>query len=177
MKKVVVCSMNKAKNNAVSRVLKDFIADYMILSLETNSLVSETPMSDDEGILGCMNRIRDAREQISDGDLYIAMEGILTQSSNEFFLCGWTIIYDRESDSYLYGCSSKIHIPYPIMQDFNPDVRLSTIVADYMGCTDEEVSVIGTNGILTHGCYTREDEFSDSILCAISSKYERLHSS
>ena len=35
------------------------------------------------------------------------------------------------------------------------------------------VVLIGTNGLLTKGAYTRTDEFMDSILCAISSKYEK----
>ncbi len=174
MKKIVVCTKNKAKNNAVNNVIKDFIKDYTIIPLETNSNVSATPMSDNEGILGCMNRIDDAKKQVPDGDLYIAMEGILNKSSDEFFLCGWTVIYDRESDSYSYGCSAKIHVPNEIIKELTPDVRLSSIVAKYMNSTDEYVSVVGTNGILTHGCYTREDEFTDSILCAISSKYEKL---
>lgn len=52
--KVIVCSKNKAKNDAVNQVIKDFISDYEILSLETSSNVSETPISDEEGIMGLM---------------------------------------------------------------------------------------------------------------------------
>lgn len=174
MKKIIVCSKNKAKNNAVNNVIKDFIEDYKIISLETNSKVSETPIGDDEGILGCINRIEDAKVQINDGDLYIAMEGIITKSFNETFLCGWTVIYDNASNSYLYGCSSKINVPNYIIEELKPGMRLSNIVAKYFDSTDDEVSIIGTNGILTHGSYTREDEFTDSILCAISSKYEKI---
>ena len=39
----------------------DFIKDYEIVSLDTESLVSETPMSNEEGIEGCFNRINDGR--------------------------------------------------------------------------------------------------------------------
>ena len=41
--KIVVCSKNKAKNNAVENVIKDFIENYDIYSLDTYSGVSETP--------------------------------------------------------------------------------------------------------------------------------------
>ena len=75
MKKIVVCSKNKAKNKAVENVLKKFIDDYEIIPISTNSNVSETPMGDEEGIKGCFNRIDDAKKQ-QDADLYIAMEGI-----------------------------------------------------------------------------------------------------
>ena len=171
--KIVICSKNKAKNNAVNNVLKEFFQDYKLISLETSSQVSETPIGDEEGILGCKNRIEDAKKKQA-ANLYIAMEGILTKVYDETFLCGWTLIFDVESNEYLYGCSSKIRIPKEIIKNLDKNTRLSTLVANYMNSTDKEISVIGTNGILTNGCYTREAEFTDSILCAISSKYKKL---
>ena len=83
------------------------------------------------------------------------------------------LIYVKESNDYLYGCSSKINLPKEIVKNLDKNTRLSQVVAEYMNSTDQEVSILGTNGILTHGCYTREDEFTDSVLCAISSKYKR----
>jgi len=80
-----VCSKNKAKNAAVENVLKRFIKTYSIKSLDTNSGVSETPIGDEEGLIGCKNRINDAINQEPDANLYIAMEGILTQTMNETF--------------------------------------------------------------------------------------------
>ncbi len=172
--KIVVCSKNKAKNQAVENVIKDFIDNYEVFSLETNSGVSETPIGDEEGIAGCKNRINDAMKQIDSADLYIAMEGIVTKTYKEFFLCGWTVIYDKNSDGYLYGCSAKVHIPNEIIDSLSKDIRLSEVVAKYMGSTEEEVRNYGTNGMLTHGEYTRTDEFTDSLLCAISSKYKMI---
>ena len=71
--KIVVCSKNKAKNAAVCNVLNEFFDNYETISLDTNSKVSETPMSHEEGIDGCINRINDALNQVSDADLYIAI--------------------------------------------------------------------------------------------------------
>ena len=172
--KVVICSKNKAKNKAVENVLKDFIEDYEIISLNTESGVSETPIGDEEGITGCKNRIEDALKQVSDADLYISMEGILTKTFDETFLCGWTLVFNNNSKTYSYGCSAKIGVPKEIISNLSKDERLSDVVAKYMGSTDEEVSNYGTNGMLTHGCYRREDEFTDSVLCAISTMYKRI---
>ena len=171
--KIVVCSKNKAKNKAVEDVLNEFFDNYEIIPLETNSNVSETPIGDEEGITGCINRINDAKNQINDADLYVAMEGIITNTLNESFLCGWTLIYDKDSNDYLYGCSSKVHIPKYIMENLTKNQRLSEVVAKYMNSTDEEVSIYGTNGMLTNGVYTRTMEFTDSVKCAISSKYAK----
>ena len=54
-------------------------------------------------------------------------------------------------------------------------VRLSDVVAKSIGSTDDEISKIGTNGLLTNGSYTRTDEFIDSIKCAISSKFRKIN--
>ena len=53
MKKIIVCSKNKAKNDAVYNVMVDFFDDFNIISLETESGIFETPIGDEEGILGC----------------------------------------------------------------------------------------------------------------------------
>lgn len=173
MKKIVICSKNKAKNAAVENVIKDFFTEYKIISLDTNSLVSETPMSHEEGILGCINRINDAFNK-EGADLYIAMEGILNSVGDETFLCGWTVVYDSNSKKYSYGCSAQVHVPKEIIKNLSSDERLSDIVAKYYGNTEEEVRNYGTNGMLTNGCYTRTDEFTDSVLCAISSTYPKV---
>lgn len=171
---IIVCSKNAAKNDAVKEVMNNFFDSYKIKSLNTNSGVSETPVGDEEGITGCLNRIKDALEQDRSGYLYVAMEGILVVNKYGSFLCGWTVIYNNKLDEYYYGCSSKVKIPDEIISNLDKSKRLSDVVAKYVGSTDEEVSLIGTNGILTHGVYTRTAEFVDSVLCAISSKFKKI---
>lgn len=172
-KKIIVCSKNKAKNDAVNAVVKEYFSNFEIKSLETNSGVSETPIGDNEGIKGCYNRIKDAIKQISDGDLYIAMEGILSENNYGSFICGWTVVYDKNSNEYYYGCSAKVKVPDEIIRNISKTQRLSDVVAKFVGNTDDEISKIGTNGLLTNGSYTRTDEFIDSIVCAISSKFKK----
>ena len=65
-----------------------------------------------------------------------------------------------------------VPIPDEIIKNLSKDQRLSDVVAKYFNSTGDEISNIGTNGVLTHGAYTRTDEFMDSILCAISSEYK-----
>lgn len=173
-KRIIICSKNLAKNNAVKNVMKDFFEEFEIISLETKSGVSETPIGDEEGITGCVNRIKDARKQEETGDLYVAMEGILSKTTYGTFLCGWTVIYNKKDDEYYYGCSAKVKVPDEIIEKTAKTQRLSDVVAEIVGSTGDEISKIGTNGILTNGSYTRTDEFMDSVLCAISSKYKNI---
>lgn len=171
--RIIVCSKNKAKNEAVQNVLEQYFDEFEIISLETNSNVSETPIGDDEGIEGCLNRIKDARNQNNTGDLYIAMEGILDSTKYGTFLCGWTTIYNLKDDEYYYGCSAKVKIPDEVMNKFDKSLRLSDVVSEFVGSSESEVSIYGTNGIITNGVYTRTDEFIDSIKCAISTKFKK----
>lgn len=171
---VVVCSNNKAKNDAVEYVMKQFLERFEMKSLETNSGVSETPIGDEEGISGCLNRINDAREQDESGNLYVAMEGILTETTHGTFLCGWTVIYNKDENEFYYGCSAKVKVPDEIIEKTSKSKRLSDVVAKFVDSTDDEVSKIGTNGIFTKGVYTRTDEFIDSVTCAISSKFKKV---
>ena len=133
---IIVCSKNKAKNDAVINVMQKYFENFEIKSLETNSGVSET--------------------------------------THGMFLCGWTVIYNKIEDEYYYGCSAKVKIPDEIIKKFSKSERLSDIVAKLLGRTEDKISKIGTNGVLTNGEYTRTDEFIDSVKCAISSKYRRL---
>lgn len=69
---------------------------------------------------------------------------------------------------------SKVKVPDKIMEKFSKEERLSDIVAEFLGNTGYNISNIGTNGALTNGAYTRTDEFTDSVTCAISTKYKKL---
>lgn len=172
--KIVVCSKNKAKNDAVKIVLKDYFKNFELISLETDSGVSATPVDDEEGILGCHNRIKDALSQIDDGNIYVAMEGILNKTKFGWFLCGWTTIYDKVKDKFFYGCSAKVQVPSYILDNLKENQRLSELVAKMTGKTDNEIGVLGTNGLLSNGVYTRTDEFVDSVKCAISVGYKKI---
>ena len=172
---IIVCSKNKAKNDAVKSVMNQYFEDFEITSLETNSGVSETPIGDEEGIEGCLNRIKDAFNQCATGDLYVAMEGILTTTNYGTFICGWTVIYNRNCDEYYYGCSAKVKVPNEIIAKTNKSVRLSDVVSESVVYSGDEISNYGTNGILTNGAYTRTNEFIDSVLCAISTKFKKIN--
>lgn len=170
--KIVVCSKNKSKNNAVLQVLHRFFDDFEIFSLNTASCVSETPVGDEEGVLGCKNRILDAMKQFPDADIYIAMEGIINKFSFGTFLYGWTVVYNKNKNEYSYGCSAKVEVPEVVASQISKDERLSKIVAKWAGSTDEEISKLGTNGLLTNGEYTRTAEFVDSVRLALSEKFK-----
>lgn len=87
---------------------------------------------------------------------------------------GKTFTYEGITNEFYYGCSSKIKIPSSILNSMNQNKRLSDVVASHTDYTEDEIRNYGTNGLLTNGEYTRTDEFMDSILCALSSKFKKI---
>lgn len=166
--KVVLASINQAKIEATNKIFSKVFKDIAIIPIESDSGVSKTPMSDDEGIQGCMNRITNTKEKVSDADIYVGLEGILTTNSFGIFLCGWAAVELMEEGRIGIGCSAKVRIPNFIAQKADSFRELSTLVKEnYPSSLVEEMTLLGSNGIITQKMYTRTDEFEHAIQCAL----------
>lgn len=164
--KFVLSSTNKAKKEATLQVLSKFYSDFTLDCIDVDSKVSKTPDTDDEGINGCLNRIDEAKKKISDAQGYIGLEGIITRNQFGTFLCGWCVI-DLDGKKG-YGCSAKVQIPDFIAEKITTFGELSEIVMqNYPSDLAQDISLIGTNGVITNKGYTRVDEFVDALKCAI----------
>jgi inosine/xanthosine triphosphatase len=166
---IVLASTNKAKIMATERTLAKFFPNNNLVSVNTDSGVSTTPLNDDEGIQGCFNRIKEAKKMIAPSDMYIALEGILTKNAHGIFLCGWAIVESVEKNRIGLGCSAKVKIPDYIARNVDNFKELSDIVQQqYNSDLVNKISELGSNGIITDGKYDRVDEFEDAITCAIA---------
>lgn len=166
MRKFVLCSTNEAKRAATEQLLAQLYgSDYQLTCVDTDSGVSETPDSDDEGIRGALNRIADAQRQLPDADMYIGLEGIITRNQFGTFLCGWAVVQDASGKTYM-GCSAKVQLPEVLLQDLSSFKKLSEITARTYPDRATALSKLGTNGVITNGLYTRVDEFIDALSCA-----------
>jgi len=164
--KVVLSSVNEAKVEAVRRVVFRLFGDCEVVGLKVETGVSATPTTDEEGIEGALNRIGNAMEVDGDADVYVGLEGIVTRNSFGTFLCGWAVLRDRDGRE-AYGCSAKVRLPSFIGDSVEGFRELSDIVKEnYPSDLVGEMSVLGSNGVITEGLYTRVDEFEDALLCA-----------
>ena len=109
-KVIVVCSKNKAKNDAVKNVMKQFFDEFEIISLNTNSGVSETPIGDEEGIEGCHNRIKDAINSINEKYKYnkkelengkIDVEHLKKHQKEHFYVDGPLYIIEQKMNTIM----------------------------------------------------------------------------
>lgn len=164
--KIILTSTNEAKIEATKKTARNFFGQAEIVALKVETGVSNTPLTDEEGILGALNRIKEARKIDSSADLYVGLEGILTRNKYGVFICGWAVV-ESQDNKRAYGCSGKVELPPFIasnVKDFN---ELSEKVKkEYPSKLIEEIATIGSNGIITDHSYTRVDEFEDALMCA-----------
>ena len=92
MEKVIVASTNPAKIEAVKKVFESLKRSYSLISLHVESGVSKTPLSNEEGITGCLQRIESAKKINPGGDVYVGLEGIIDSNRFGSFICGWAVV-------------------------------------------------------------------------------------
>ena len=165
--KFVLSSTNAAKRQATEVLLREVYGDDCSLEcVDVDSGVSATPTTDDEGIQGALQRIAHAAAQLPDRDGYFGLEGIITTNRYGTFLCGWAVV-KLQSGVIGYGCSAKVRLPDELMHGFDSFRQLSDLTAAAYPDRAAALPTQGTNGVITNGMYTRVDEFTDALRCAL----------
>lgn len=168
MKKIILASENKAKIMATQKVFLQTLLSFEVVPLEVDSDVAKTPMTDDEGIQGCLNRITNAKLKNDEGDVYVGLEGIITKNNFGTFICGWSVIEFVAEKKVGFGCSAKVRLPDFIGEKVESFSELSSLVKEtYTSELIVKMSEIGTNGVVTANLYNRVDEFEDALRCAL----------
>jgi len=166
--KVVICTENKAKNQAVSEVFKKIWPDFEIKSIKTESNVSEQPLTEEEGIKGAINRIMDAKNKMPNADFYVGLEGYVDTNQYGMFLAGAVVIEDKNQKQGI-GISGKLVLPDAIRKEIEAGQELGPLIKKIMNDQEGKIRHFdGTNGILTKGLYNRVDEFKDACACALA---------
>jgi inosine/xanthosine triphosphatase len=166
--KIVITSKNPGKNKAARLALKKLLGDIEIISVDADSGVSNTPISDEEGVQGCLNRIADGKKQVNDADVYVGLEGIISKNKFGMFICGWAVVDFVKLKKQGIGCSAKVMVPDFISQNVEDYKELSEIVKQtYPSDLIDQMPEIASNGVISGGRYTRVDAFQDALACAI----------
>ena len=164
--KIVICTLNEAKNSAVKNVIDKVWSEVEYISISSESGVSDQPLSDEEGIRGAINRAKNGLEEVTDAEYSIGLEGTVDETEYGMFLNGWAAIMHKDGEVGL-GCSGKVELPYQIAERLKQGEELGPLIQEMMG-DDSIRNTIGTNGVLTKGLYNRTKEFGDAVSCALS---------
>lgn len=165
--KIVLTSTNKAKVAAVKKIFSKIFSKFDLICVDVDSGVSATPITDNEGITGSINRIEAGKLLVKKADYYIGLEGIITKNLGGTFICGWCAIECPKLARISFGCSGKVMIPDYISEKIKSFGELSCLVKDnYPSELVEKLDILGSNGVITNSMYTRVDEFEDAVNCA-----------
>lgn len=163
--KIILTSTNDAKIAATQKTATKLFGEVEIVPLKVETGVSNTPLTDEEGIEGAIHRIEEAKKMDDSADLYVGLEGILSKNKYGSFICGWAVVESKDNRR-AYGCSGKVQLPPFIANHIESFQELSDEVKKrYPSSFVEEMPMIGSNGIITNRFYTRVDEFEDALLC------------
>ena len=94
MKKIIICSTNPVKINAVKKGFEKMFPkkNFNFVGVSSLSNVSDQPFSDDETFRGAKNRVNDAFIKFQDADFYVGIEGGIESIKNEMQAFAWVFI-------------------------------------------------------------------------------------
>ncbi|WPN60552.1 inosine/xanthosine triphosphatase [Pseudomonas sp. P9_31] len=164
----VLATKNIAKINALSDVCGDLFGTFTLIPFDAESGVSETPTTDEEAIRGCLGRLESVQRHSNErADYYVALEGLVEHLSFGSFVYGWAAVKDRHTGDVFYGCSGKVMLPPEVVARIRPELKLSAIMQELYPETAGDMDLLGCNGIITAGMYSRVDEFKTALRCAL----------
>lgn len=154
IKRALIASTNKVKVEA----LKEVLTDYEVIAMKVDSGVSNQPKSDEETILGAINR---AKSLPKDG-LRFGLEAGVAKQFGKLYLVNFGALIDMDDNIYTAG-GTRIELP-KIIEDkiFNEGKELADIMEEVYNEKDVR-SHQGAIGIFTSNMVKRVDIFTHII--------------
>lgn len=166
---IAVGSKNQAKNKAVEAAFSKAFTNISVQGFEVESGISDQPITDEESIQGAINRAKGALDQLSDARFGVGLEGNTVTILGKMYLHGWVAIIERGNNVPGIGHSSGLELPENLKRGIENGQELGPLL---QGMLNDDDNVIrhtqGTNGILSAGLYTREQEFIDATTVALA---------
>lgn len=167
---VAVGSENKAKNQAVttafSRAFSRPIESY---GFAIASGIAEQPTTDEESIQGATNRALGALAALTQAQYGVGLEGNTVTIAGRMYLHGWVAVAERATGEIGIGHSSGIELPCTLKEGIDAGEELGPMLQAMLEDDDNTIRhTTGTNGVLSGGLYTREQEFIDATTVALA---------
>ncbi|MCX2728338.1 inosine/xanthosine triphosphatase [Thermomicrobium sp. 4228-Ro] len=157
-------SHQPAKRAAVERVAPSFWSNWRIVTLSVPSGVREQPLSDDETVLGALERARNARSAV-EADFGIGLEsGVAPGPLGRLYVVSWAVVVDRAGRIGVGG-SERFPLPQPIAERLRAGSDLASALASVLGT--EPPAGGGTVAVWSAGRRQRVDLLAGALLLAL----------
>jgi inosine/xanthosine triphosphatase len=163
--KIAIGSTNPTKIQAAERSARTVWPGAEFVAIEVPSGVAEQPMTDEETILGALNRARGALTATA-ADMGIGVEGGVHDSSMGMFAIGWAAVIDNEGTVGIGG-SGRLPLPESIAAQIRAGGELGPVMDQFAGRSNLKHS-LGAVGILTNGMVNRTEALQVAVTYALA---------
>jgi Uncharacterized conserved protein len=168
---IAVGSKNKAKNLAVHTAFEKAFpyATIETQGFDVESGIADQPTTDEESIQGALNRANGALAQLATANYGVGLEGNTVTIAGRMYLHGWVAIVQKDSETSGIGHSSGLELPAYLKEGIEAGKELGPLLQEILKDEDNTIRhTQGTNGVLSGGLYTREQEFIDATTVALA---------
>lgn len=151
--KIIVGSQNPTKIKAVQSVF----TNCTITSLKVASKVSSQPLTDEETMLGAINRAKGCLNSSKEA-LAIGLEGGVMYVNDQMYLCNWGALVTNNGDIYT-ASGARILLPKEIEGQLKTGLELGDLMDDYANKHSVRTKE-GAIGIFTNNRVDRSQLFS-----------------
>lgn len=168
MKKVVVGSVNPVKIKAVELGFAEVWPNetWEVTGVNSDSGVSDQPMSDVESIKGARNRAMSAIKSVNDVDYGVGIEGGLQEIEDNWFDCGWMVVVDKRGRVGI-GSTARIITPPKMMELIDQGIELGKVCDQVFGVNNCK-HADGHFGLMTNNAITRTSGYVDGVIMALA---------
>lgn len=168
---IAIGSQNKAKNLAVQTAFEKAFPNMTIEThgFNVESGIADQPTTDEESIKGAENRAHGALAKLATARFGVGLEGNTVTIAGRMYLHGWVAVVERGNPESGIGHSSGLELPQYLKQGIEAGHELGPLLQEMLQDEDNEIRhTQGTNGVLSGGLYTREQEFIDATMVALT---------
>jgi inosine/xanthosine triphosphatase len=160
-----VGSENPVKINCVAEAIAEFWPEARAVGVNTDSGVSAQPSSDQEMLLGALNRAQQALQKIPEADFGVGIEGGTLDAEDGMWAYAWIVIVDR-SGRVGKGQSGRFLLPEVIARLVRAGVELGEADDRVFGRSNSK-QADGAIGILSDGRITRLKLYQPAVTFAL----------
>ncbi len=164
--KVIVASKNPVKINSAEIGFSQMFPDEMfeVEGLDTSSGVSDQPMTNEETLTGAKNRASNAKEEITEADFWVGIEGGIEETQDGMEAFAWVVILSKNQKGQ--SRTSTFYLP--------PKVRDLVLEGVELGHANDQVFAEhnskqkgGAVGSLTNGLLGRTEYYEQAVILAL----------
>ena len=139
-------------------------AQFIFIGRSISSGVSEQPMTNEETLLGAMNRVKNLKKEFRDGDYYVGIEGGIQHIGKHMEAFAWIVIMNQ--DGVGKAQTSTFQLPPKIAKRVTQGVELGQ-ADDLVFSRKNSKQGNGAVGILTNNVIDRIEYYRHAVILAL----------